>query len=196
MNKMVDAIIVLGGGVTKEGDLSNVSKARLDVALHLFQKRIARFLIFSGGVSYRAQFSPPKTEAEAMKTYAIALGIPEKRIEIETLSKDTLGNAYFCKKIILEKRKWKDILIVSSMFHLLKVHYLFQKILGPKYALGFYGIHDPLSYKEEEHLQHREDDSLLFFQTLFEHVVDGDDEKIRKIMHRELSYYQNEITTS
>ena len=62
--------------------------------------------------------APIRSEASAMKEYALSLGIPEMNILAEEKSKDTLGNAFFTKITYLEKYNWKNVIVITSDFHL------------------------------------------------------------------------------
>ena len=71
---------------------------------------------------------PSRFEAEAMKEYAISEGVPTDLILIEQESKDTLGNAYFTKVNILEPNNWKNVLVITSDFHLERTKWSYPQI--------------------------------------------------------------------
>lgn len=135
-----DAIVVLGGGITKDGILSDVSTKRAEKGVKLFQELKARALIFSGRWSLTYKFIPNRTEAQAFKELAIKLGVEQPKILLEEESLDTLGNAYFVKKKILEPKEWKQLLIVTSDFHVKRTSFAFKKVLGSEYKMDFVGV--------------------------------------------------------
>ncbi len=125
---MKDAIIVLACGI-KNGDLTDEAKRRVEKGVELYKKKVANYIVMSGSLSERIN-SKIFTEAELMKKYAAYLGVSPGRIILENSSKDTLSSAYFVKKI-LDERKWKDVAVVTSKFHLRRTKYIFNNIFGP-----------------------------------------------------------------
>jgi vancomycin permeability regulator SanA len=65
-------------------------KARISWSVYLFKKGIVRNFIFSG-----AAVHTPYVEAEYMKRYAIAAGIPEDHIFIETQAQHSTENIFY-----------------------------------------------------------------------------------------------------
>src|SRR5258708_23548010 len=97
LNNMSDVIIILAGGINIDGSLPEVPKLRVKKGVELFKQRVASNILMSGRWWFWAEHDFPKTEAQAMKEYAMSLGIPENAIYIEDESTDTVGNAYFCR---------------------------------------------------------------------------------------------------
>lgn len=125
---MADVIIVLGGGINNDGSLYARAKFRVEKAVELFKQGRARTLLFSGRYTYIRKKELDTTEAEAMAAYARGLGIPKKAIMVEKESMDTLGNLFYCNKIIKNKR-WKSVIIVTSDYHVARVRFLAKRIL-------------------------------------------------------------------
>lgn len=132
------AIIVLSGGITKQGKLPFFVKRRLNYAYKFFVEGVSRRIILSGKYSYLYEKKPTKTEAEAMAEYLINMGIPAESLYRETYSRDLLSSAYYLKTKFLIPRRWKKILIVSSDFQEDRVKYVFNKVLGEKFSPSFY----------------------------------------------------------
>ena len=122
---MADAIVVLGGRLNDDGTLRPVLRSRVEKAVELFKQGVAPVVIMSGKWTDQLKKDPVKTEARAMKEYAEELWVPEHAILVEEQSQNTIGNAYYTKKI-LAKRAWKDIVVVTSDFHLKRSLYLFK----------------------------------------------------------------------
>jgi hypothetical protein len=101
-----DCIVVLGGGITYEGKLGdNPSKERINAAVK-FYKNLAGDTIFitSGRHSFYEHFLDfEKTEAQAMKEYAISLGIPQEIIITEERSMATVTNEVNLRKLIRKR---------------------------------------------------------------------------------------------
>src|SRR5262245_17797586 len=86
-----DAIIVLGGGVRRDGVLTTVSRARVERALELYRAGVAPRLIMTGKCGLFLK--KPVSEARAMAEFARTRDVPESHILIEDHARDTLGNA-------------------------------------------------------------------------------------------------------
>lgn len=178
-----DVIIILAGGINPDGSLSEIPKYRIDKGIELFKKGIAPYIIMSGSLGFQESYSPPKTEAEAMKEYAISLGVPERNILIEEESKDTIGNAYFTKINFLEPRNWKDIVVVTSDYHIERTKYIFKKVLGPEYKIKFIEIPSRLSQSEFDKKVRREQRVLFLLRQWMGPIEDGDDAGIKKLLY-------------
>ena len=90
-----DAVIVLGCKVNESG-VSNSLKARLDTTLEYHSVNPKAKIIVSGGQGS----NEPMTEAEAMKRYLVANGVPEDIIYKEDKSTSTNENFANSKEIL------------------------------------------------------------------------------------------------
>ena len=127
--------------------------------------------------------TPAKTEACAMKEYAETLGVDNKQIFLEEDSKDTLGNAYFTKINILEPKQWKDVIVVTSDFHLERTKYIFDFILGPDYKVEYVLTDTGLSKEKDIELKKQEDKTIKVLKEFIgSDVTLGDTEAIGKIL--------------
>jgi uncharacterized SAM-binding protein YcdF (DUF218 family) len=107
-----DCAIVLGAEVNGSNP-SPVFQARIEHGIALYQAGIVRHLIFTGGVGSQAQIA----ESAAARNIALARGIPERAISIESISRTTLGNLTESKQI-MHDRGLTTAVIVSDPFHL------------------------------------------------------------------------------
>ena len=128
MKDQYDAIIVLGGGINEKGAIPPNVVLRVKESVQLLKENIAPRIIMSGRWGYNAKFTPPKTEATAMKEVVIAFGADPNAILIEESSVDTFGNAYFCKKLFLEPNGWHNIMVLIADHHAERSEYLFRKV--------------------------------------------------------------------
>ena len=184
-----DAIVVLGGGITDADNLTDVSKRRVEKGAELLQKRYAEMIIFSGAWSFLSDKTHLRTEASAMRDYAIKLGVAAQAILLEDKSKDTLGNAYFTRKTILEPRKWKTIAIVTSDFHAIRTEYIFKKVLGPEYNISIFPATSELSEEALKQRQNQETRILAFTKKWLDEVPDGNMREIEHILFSEHPAY-------
>jgi hypothetical protein len=84
-----DMIAVPGVPFTEAG-WDSIMKARVYWAKHLYDKGIAKNIMFSGSSVYS-----PYYEGEIMALYAISLGIPEKNVFSETKAEHSTENLYY-----------------------------------------------------------------------------------------------------
>ena len=109
-----DAIVAVSGGDTE---------ARAVMAIRLFKAGWARQIIFSGASADPDSIS----NAEAMRRLAIEAGIPKRLITVEEKSRDTKENAENTVKILHELRA-KNVILVSSPYHLKRVKLNFEYV--------------------------------------------------------------------
>ncbi len=182
----IQAIIVLGAGITSTGEPSPTSALRTAKAVELTELFPGALLILSGNTSIRAEYAATgDTEAAIMKKYAIALGVDPQRILLEDKSRDTLANATFTKKDYLAPRQLRNLMIVTSSFHIPRAEYLFRKVLGPDYTITFVSAGGEV---KPERLT-KEERSLAFGKALLDTATDGDDDEIRRRMGEWLHPY-------
>lgn len=155
-----DAIIVLGGGINKDGSLPRVVKKRVDRAVELYKKGCASRLIMSGKWGVNSKITYPCTEAEAMEEYAVLCGARRDDVLVEKKSQDTLGNAYWSKITFLKPAKWNKFVVVTSDFHVKRAKYIFSKVFGPEYRMSFVGVRTNFSERSKQD----EDTKFTFFE--------------------------------
>ena len=126
-----DVIIVLGGGVQRNGALTIVSRARVERTLELYRAGVAPRLIMTGKCGFFLK--KPISEAAAMAEFARQHSVPAKAILIEEHARDTLGNACFTREHFLAPNDWRRVHIVTSDFHARRAEALFRAALGTGY---------------------------------------------------------------
>lgn len=95
---------------------------RINYAVNLYKKGFGSKILFCGSLVLQEE-----TGINLAKVYAVSLGVPEKDILLEEKSKTTLENALSCKEII-QKFKYKSIILVSSPVHTRRTKFAFRKI--------------------------------------------------------------------
>jgi uncharacterized SAM-binding protein YcdF (DUF218 family) len=145
-----DAILVPGGGVREGGLLPTWVERRLDLAIRLREQ--SYIVTLSAGTTHRP---PPRDangypifESIAAARYLIAAGVPPDRILAETHSWDTVGNAFFSRVVHLEPQGLRNLLVITSDFHLPRTELAFNWVYGLKpeqaqYEIHFVGVADP-----------------------------------------------------
>lgn len=127
-------IIVPGQNPHNKGNLPASAVAKVKHACSLYEK--GDFIIMSGKWGLSRKKPAPVTESKLMKSLAIDFGIPKSSIILEEKSMDTLGNAYFSKKI-LEKNDCKNVVIIVLQHNRDRCKFIFSKILGSDYNIKF-----------------------------------------------------------
>lgn len=178
-----DVIIVLGVGISLEGVLPEIAKVWVRKGAELLKEEMAPNLLLSGAYTFWFDEAPKRMEADAMKEYAISLGVPGKVIFTETESKDTLGNAYFSKIGFLEPNNWKKVLIVCSNYRRERTEYLFRKVLGPVYEISFADEPSETNRADMYKLMEAEEASLKLAKEWLDPIGDGNDEAVKAIIY-------------
>lgn len=133
-----DAIVVLGRGVDAQGRLPVAALERVQRAVALYRNGIAPRIVMSGRCALLADDRLVKsTEAAAMAAAAREQGIPADAILMEEESRDTIGNAYFTSRRILEPNGWNTIRVVTSDYHVPRSAWVFGKIVGDAIDVSF-----------------------------------------------------------
>jgi len=155
--KRIKVVMVLAGGLNEDGDLSRVTKDRLDAGIEYFNNIKADYLLVSGG----ARNKDGETEAGLMKRYAIKMGVPEERVITEHTSRNTIGNFAYSDGLLSavvyeaggDPRNIK-IRVVTSDWHVERAQYIGDNLIGGKYEVKYVGVRH--RHMSEEELERRE----------------------------------------
>ncbi len=128
-----DAVIILGGGVRKNGSLPIWVRRRVRKALEFKDK--TKYFITSS--AYTTNEKPvinkmgfPVNESVKMGELLIKAGVNKTRILTERWSHDTIGNAYFTRLIHIDQLNLKKLLVITSEFHMPRSKAIFKWIFG------------------------------------------------------------------
>ena len=121
MARPSDAIVVLGAA-QYAGRPSPVLKARLDHALGLWKKGMAKRLVLTGGRGTGDTIS----EAAVGRRYAMRAGVADSAILLENEGRTTSESFATVAEIITEKKLERAIL-VSDPFHMLRLQILAKR---------------------------------------------------------------------
>ena len=180
--KNIDVIIILGGGVNKQGVISKITQERLDGFLEKKNKFLGIPILLSGRWSVLAKNELKITEAQAMKKYLVVKGINPARIYLEIKSFDTMSNAIFSKKIIKKHKNWKNILLVTSRWHIKRAAWIFKKVFGKSYHIHLFPV---ISQDNNQRMRDIHENRLLSVAkkilNKFEATKRGTNKALRKI---------------
>jgi len=149
-----DAIVVLGAGVGETGNPGKSTIERARYAAQLYKDGWAPYMIFSTGYVWSFQ------EAEDMKLIATSSGVPKEAVLLETKSSSTYENVRFVKEM-LDRKRWRSILLVSAPYHMRRVSLVFKKVAPdievhylPVQKCDFYQRGNPLELRQIQALLH------------------------------------------
>ena len=116
-----DYCIILGCSFRKDGTLPPLLRGRVDKAIEFARHQEAatgKALTFipSGGQGRDEVMA----EAEAMKRYMLAQGIPEERILMENRSANTYQNMAFSKALIEARSKDAKVIYATTNYHVFR----------------------------------------------------------------------------
>ncbi|NLV80303.1 MAG: YdcF family protein [Rhodococcus sp.] len=101
-------LVVLGAGLTDDGQIRPVLEQRLEAALAAAQRYTASPIVVTGGVPRNGV-----TEAEAMKDWLVEHGVAGERIVEESESASTVENASFTNELLLERGATGAVLVTT-----------------------------------------------------------------------------------
>jgi vancomycin permeability regulator SanA len=113
--KRVDAGTVLGAAVWGGNRPSPVLRERINKGYELYSYGIIKYIILTGGGS-----PGEMTEADVSKKELLKKGVEERNIFVENKSNSTLEQIYYLSSNLYKKNNWKEIVIISDNFHLLR----------------------------------------------------------------------------
>lgn len=130
LKKKYDAVVVLSGMV----DLENSTQKKLEfgdavdrvlAGYHQVQSGRSDRMIISGGSGNL--FDQSHSEAVYLKEFIVGMGMNPEKIIVEARSRNTYENAVESKKIIRTKG-FKNILLITSAFHMFRSEGCFTKV--------------------------------------------------------------------
>lgn len=145
MDGNYDAIIVLGMALDACNRLNTLAQERVALGAMCYKKHRCPIIVSGGGMS-------DISEAQCMFYALQNLNVNPQHILLEEESLDTLGNAYFTKKLFLEKNNWFHIMVVTSQFHIARTRKIFQHVLGKAFSIAFIGAKDCVLQHEKQRL--------------------------------------------
>ncbi len=116
-------VIVVAGAAQYNGHPSPVLEARLDHAVELYRRGIAKTLIMTGGQA------PGDTVSEAVvsRRYAVRAGVPRGAILVETTGMTTRESMEAVGRL-MHARRMRTAVLVSDPFHMLRLKLLARRM--------------------------------------------------------------------
>ncbi|WP_417315617.1 YdcF family protein [Cycloclasticus pugetii] len=122
----VEAVVVLGGGIFPagaSGDYPNLESGadRIWHAARIYHAGKARMVVLSGG----RPGDTTDSEAQAMRSFLLDLGVPDEALVLEEKSMNTTENARNTASL-LHQRGISEVLLVTSAYHMARSVALFE----------------------------------------------------------------------
>ena len=191
-----DAIVVLGGTTADDGTLAPWVAARVERAVEAYQRGVAPHVVFTGRTGLDGPADPAVTEAAAMARHARAIGLPAESILLEERARDTLGNAYFVRRDVLDPNGWRKLRVVTSDFHLSRAAWVFRKVLGAGYDFAFTAAFSGFSPAQLIARALDECRISIFLNEWLEALVEGDELSVETLMRHHHPAYGDAPTLS
>ena len=166
------AVIVLANLMDRDGRLNEDSLARLETAVAILKETPDSCLITSG---WDCRPDSPIMIAHAMRDHARDVhGIAPHRIFTDSSARDTVGDAIFVKRNVVEPSRIRDLTVVTSAYHLYRAQQIFEFVFGSGYRMRFVST----KIDHAQGTQQAETASLAAFRSTFDGVPPGDTEAI------------------
>lgn len=139
---LYDAIIILGGGRTNDGTLTELSIQRLERGAELYKQGVALRVFALGGPfstysPYSIRFE--KTGSQIRSEFLESHGVPQENIIQVSDGRDTMLEAFASRKVV-EEMSLKRILLVTSDKHMERSLYIFRRIFGKNIVVDGTGV--------------------------------------------------------
>ena len=122
----MEVIVVLGSPNFPDGTLGPIALDRLQGCLSIFNSQKHKILCTGG---FGAHFNTsPVAHANYLKDFLILKGVPSTAFLPLALSSNTVEDAVMSKSILM-KTVFKDLIIITSEYHVARVEFIFTEIL-------------------------------------------------------------------
>jgi uncharacterized SAM-binding protein YcdF (DUF218 family) len=121
--EQADAGIILGAALWNDKP-SPALKERLDFAHSLYEAGVVDKLILSGGLGAHGS---TKTEAQGMRDYLLAAGMPADKLLLENEAKDTYGNLLYSQRIA-QAEGLSRLLVITHDYHTARAREMAQQL--------------------------------------------------------------------
>ena len=150
-----EVLVVLGAPNSPDGELSDISKSRLDYCSKIFTK--GQLVLLTGGWGDHFNTSD-KPHAFYGRQYLIQKGLSEKDFLEFALSQNTVDDAVKVKSILTEPENVK-LIVITSDYHKARVKLIFEEILN-QYEISFVGVENSLDQKQLSELVEHEEKAI------------------------------------
>ena len=119
--RTADVAVVLGTTVHPSGNVTPWLEARLQRAVELYRQNQVQNIMVSGATGIEGQ-----DEAQVMRDYLLAQGVPEQVIWVDSQGANTGLSAQHAAAL-MQKQEWYNAIVVSQFFHVSRAKMQFKK---------------------------------------------------------------------
>lgn len=150
-----EVLVVLGSPNSPSGELSDISKSRLDCCRNMFAK--GQLILCTGGWGPHFNISD-KPHAFYGKEYLMGNGLSEEDFLEIALSGNTVDDAVKLKAILSNHSNVK-LIVITSDYHIERVKLIFNEILD-KYEMSFVGVESNMEAEKLRQLIEHENNAI------------------------------------
>lgn len=181
------ASLVLTHLLNDKNEPNAESRARADKAAQMFLSGGFDYIITSGW-SFETKLQRPV--AALMKDYIFQTHhIDERKIFNSPRSRDTVGDAVFCRADIVEPLNICELHVVTSAYHLARTQAIFNFVFNNKIILHMHGVQIDVGTDTHKH----EQTSLAAFRETFKGQNADDVNALIQTMAIKHPFYNGEI---
>lgn len=134
IEKEVDYIVVLAGGLQENGKVHSFVQSRLDKAIEIYvdirSKKQCKIIVMGGGTYHKPPFLNRDKyvvhESTSCAHYLYCKGIPPQDIYREWSSYDTIANGFYCFLNYILPLEIKHCILITSEFHIERSKSIFE----------------------------------------------------------------------
>jgi uncharacterized SAM-binding protein YcdF (DUF218 family) len=164
-------VVVLGNRLQSDGIHEHL-RGRVDLGIRLLGEDEDGALVLTGG---RSNPDVDRTESEVMAAYAVDRGVDPDAVLEEPMAKDTVGNGYFCRRLIEERLDASTVRIATSCYHVARAVFVFEHCFGDGYEVTAPSCYDA----DVEPASLSEGRSMSLNRRFFDPIEPGDVDAIR-----------------
>ncbi|WP_053980285.1 YdcF family protein [Marinagarivorans algicola] len=180
-------LAVLAHLMSSDCVLDDESIARAELAIHKFKQYVYPLIVTSGW-AYRSDCSTPIADvlANYISSHSI---IPSHKIIADTRARDTVGDAYFLRKLAHE-RNFTEITVITSDYHVNRSTVIFKKIFCNTATIKVLGA--KTCHTHDSKIMSHEQQSVQAFENTFKDTDFHQLESIYQVMVTKHPYYNGD----
>lgn len=169
-HKNQDAVIVFNNDRLSENQLSDANKSRVQKAVDLYNERQVKNIIFVG------------KDVQLFAAYAKESGLDEGDITSSPNEEDIVKALYDLRTTILDKRKYKKVVFVTTSNHFSVTKFASNKIFGPTFETDFELAVSGLRGLPYDYAMKSEAEVMSKLMSTLEKVKEGSLEDLEKLL--------------
>lgn len=188
----LDTCIVLSHKFNDDGTIDDETKKRIDIGMYHLLQNMSRTLILSGGISLQNGMTYAEKMAQYLRGKSSTL-CQAPFLENESL--DTVGQAIFCRRDIIDPQGFKSFRVITHKYHTERTKDIFDFVFpaSQEYIVDYFGIDRAEDTQEELEKSLHELDSDDAFHKTFEGIEAGDIDAIVKRLYERHPLYKKVI---